>query len=197
MGTRDPRVDAYIAKSADFAKPILRYLRETIHATCPDVQETIKWGTPTYDYHGIMCGTAAFKEHCALGFWKAKLVVGDENSEAMGQFGRITSVDDLPSKKRLVAYIKKAMALNESGVKAPREAKPKRKPLAMPDELRRALGRNRSAKAAFEGFSPSHQREYVEWITEAKTEETRMRRVEAAVEWIAEGKPRNWKYMKR
>ena len=197
MGTRDPRVDAYIAKSADFAKPILRYLRETIHATCPDVQETIKWGTPTYDYHGIMCGTAAFKEHCALGFWKAKLVVGDENSEAMGQFGRITSVDDLPSKKVLVAYIEKAMALNESGVKVPREAKPKRKPLAMPDELRRALGRNKSAKAAFDGFSPSHQREYVEWITEAKTEETRVRRVAAAVEWIAEGKPRNWKYMKR
>ena len=197
MGTRDPRIDAYIARSADFAKPILTYLRETIHAACPEVEETIKWGTPTFDYHGIMCGTAAFKEHCALGFWKAKLVVGDENSEAMGQFGRIRSIDDLPSRRTLTGYIKKAMALNEAGVKAPRETKPKRKPLPMPDELRRALGKNKPAKSAFEAFSPSHQREYIEWITEAKTDETRSRRVEMAVEWMAEGKPRNWKYMKR
>jgi len=197
MGTRDPRIDAYIAKSADFAKPILRYLRETIHAACPDVQETIKWGTPTFDYHGIMCGMAAFKEHCALGFWKAKLIVGEESSEAMGQFGRITSVDDLPSKNVLTGYVKKAMELNASGVTVPRAPKPKRKAPAVPDELRRALGRNKSARTAFDAFSPSHQREYIEWITEAKTDETRTRRVETAVEWIAEGKPRNWKYMKR
>jgi len=197
MSTRDPRIDAYIAKSADFAKPILRYLRETIHAACPDVQETIKWGTPTFDYHGIMCGMAAFKEHCALGFWKAKLIVGEESSEAMGQFGRITSVDDLPSKNVLTGYVKKAMELNASGVTVPRAPKPKRKAPAVPDELRRALGRNKSARTAFDAFSPSHQREYIEWITEAKTDETRTRRVETAVEWIAEGKPRNWKYMKR
>lgn len=197
MGNRDPRIDAYIAKSADFAKPILRYLRETIHAACPDVQETIKWGTPNFDYHGIMCGMAAFKEHCAFGFWKAKLIVGESSDEAMGQFGRVTSIDDLPSKKALTGYVKKAMELNASGVTVPREPKPKRKAPAVPDELRRALGRNTSARTAFDAFSPSHQREYIEWITEAKTDETRTRRVETAVEWIAEGKPRNWKYMKR
>ena len=197
MSSRDPRVDEYIAKSADFAMPILRYLRETVHVACPDVQETIKWSTPTFDYHGIMCGMSAFKQHCAFGFWKAKLVFGDELGETTARLDRITAVDDLPSKKALIGFIRKAMELNESGTSVPKEPKPKRKALPVPDEFRRALGKNKPAQKAFDSFSPSHQREYIEWITEAKTDETRGRRVKAAVEWIAEGKPRNWKYMKR
>jgi len=200
MGTRDPRVDAYIAKSAEFAQPILRSIRDTVHSVSPDIEEDIKWGMPAFMYHGILCGMAAFKQHCTFGFWKSKLVGagdGTADGDAMGQFGRITSVKDLPPKKVLVGYVKKAMELNKNGVKPPREAKPKRKALPMPDDFRRALGRNKRAKVAFDAFSPSHQREYIEWIIEAKTDETRGRRMETALEWIEEGKPRNWKYMKR
>ena len=198
MATRDPRVDAYIEKSADFAKPILRHIRDTVHSASPAIEEDIKWGMPAFVHHGLLCGMAAFKQHCTFGFWKAKLIVGDDKTEvAMGQFGRITSVKDLPPKKTLVAYVKKGMELNENGVKPTRAPKAKRKPLPMPDELRRALSRNKQAKTAFDAFSPSHQREYIEWITDAKTDETRTRRVDTALEWLEEGKPRNWKYMGR
>ena len=194
---RDPRVDAYIAKAAPFAQPILQYLRDTIHAACPEVEESLKWGNPSFSHHGIMCGMAAFKQHCGFGFWKAKLIVGEQSEEAMGQFGRVTSVDDLPSKKVLAGYVRKAMELNEQGIQPTKPAKPKRKPVTVPDDFRKALGRDRQATSAFDAFSPSHQREYVEWITEAKTDETRARRIETALEWIAEGKSRNWKYAKR
>lgn len=198
MGTRDPRVDAYIANSADFARPILAHLREVVHSACPDVEETMKWSFPHFMYGGMLCSMASFKEHCAFGFWKGALVLGDDGASegAMGQFGRITAVSDLPSKRALSGYIKKAMALNADGVKAPTRKKPAAKrELAVPDDLARALRKNRKAAASFERFSPSHRREYIEWITDAKREDTRERRLETTIEWLAEGKPRNWKYM--
>jgi uncharacterized protein YdeI (YjbR/CyaY-like superfamily) len=201
MGTRDPRVDAYIAGSADFARPVLTFLRDVVHGACPDVEETMKWNFPHFLHHGMMCGMAAFKEHCTLGFWKGSLVVPADargGEAAMGQLGRITGCADLPTKKVLTGYIKTAMRLNEEGVRAPGRAKPKvpRAEAEVPEDLAGALRKNRKARASFEGFSPSQRREYVEWITEAKREETRARRVETAVEWLAEGKPRNWKYTK-
>jgi uncharacterized protein YdeI (YjbR/CyaY-like superfamily) len=198
MGKRDPRVDAYIAKSADFAKPILLHLREIVHDACPDVEETIKWSMPHFDYQGILCGMASFKEHCAFNIWKGSLIVGDGTREAMGNFGRITKVSDLPSKKTIAGYIKQAMKLREDGVKNPSRSRPKaKKAVAVPAELTRALKKNRKAAAAFEEFPPSHKREYADWISEAKGEDTRKRRVDTAVEWMAEGKSRNWKYEKR
>jgi uncharacterized protein YdeI (YjbR/CyaY-like superfamily) len=199
MGTRDARIDDYIAKSAEFARPILTHLRDVVHAACPDVEETMKWSFPHFMYKGMLCGMSAFKEHCAFGFWKGSLIVqkgGDEVERAMGQFGRITKLSDLPSKKVLSGYIKEAMKLNEAGVKVPVRSKPKTpKELVVPDDLASALRANQQARATFDTFSPSHKREYVEWITEAKTQATRSRRLETAMEWMAEGKPRNWKYM--
>jgi uncharacterized protein YdeI (YjbR/CyaY-like superfamily) len=199
MGARDPRVDAYIAKSADFAKPILTYLRDVVHEGCPTVQETIKWSAPFFDHHGVMCSMAAFKEHCAFGFWKASLVLDDKNpkaQEAAGHFGRITSLADLPPKKTMIGYIKKAMALNEQAVQPKRPPKHPKKPMEVPPYLMAALKKNKKALSTYESFPPSHKRDYLEWITEAKGEETRERRLATAIEWMAEGKPRNWKYMK-
>ena len=196
MGTRDPRIDAYIEKSADFAKPILIHLREVVHAACPEVQETLKWSSPSFEYKGLLCGMASFKQHCAFGFWKHELVTGDTGraTEAMGSFGRITSLRDLPSKKILTGYVKKAMELNEQGIKAPRAKPAPKGPLTVPQDLKAALKKNAKARATFEGLSPSHKREYVEWITEAKKDDTRQRRLATALEWMAEGKSRNWKY---
>jgi uncharacterized protein YdeI (YjbR/CyaY-like superfamily) len=198
MGTRDKRIDAYIANSADFAKPILTYLREVVHEACPEVEETMKWSAPHFMYNGMLCSMASFKAHCAFGFWKGALVVepNGKSDEAAGHFGRITRVSDLPPKKVIVGYIRKAMALNESGTTVPRKPKRASKPLEPPDYLMAALKRNKKALAAFEGFTPSHRREYVEWITEAKGEETRQRRLSQALEWMAEGKPRHWKHMR-
>ena len=199
MGKRDKRVDAYIAKQRDFARPILRYLRDVIHDGCPEVFETLKWSSPSFEYQGILCGFAAFKAHAMFGFWKHDLLF-DSKQTGMGSFGKLTSVDDLPPKKELLALIRKAMVLNEQGVKPKwlqsRNAAAKKKPAAIrvPPALRMALGRNKKAKATFDAFSPSNKREYVEWIAEAKGDDTRARRVLQAVEWMAEGKPRNWKY---
>lgn len=198
MGTRDPRVDAYIAGAAPFARPILERLREAVHAACPQCEETLKWRSPTFLYRGaILCGMAAFKQHAMFGFWKGALIdTGGKIDLAMGQFGRLESVADLPAKRALAGYIKKAMALEDAGVKAPRTKSGKPKPApAVPEDLARALARNRRARQTFEEFSPSHRREYVEWITEAKRQETRERRVAQAVVWLSEGKPRNWKYL--
>ncbi|HMD34722.1 MAG TPA: YdeI/OmpD-associated family protein [Vicinamibacterales bacterium] len=198
MGKRDPRVDAYIAKSADFAKPILIGLRDTIHAACPDVEETMKWSFPHFTYQGMLCSMAAFKQHAVFGFWKGSLIVDDDGKKAepgMGQFGRITKMSDLPSTKRLTGYIRKAMTLNEDGITVPRPKKRARsKIVRVPPDLAAALRRNSKARAAFDAFSPSHKREYVEWITEAKAKETRVRRLQTAIEWMAQGKSRNWKY---
>lgn len=192
MPNRDPRVDAYIARSAAFAKPILERVREAVHAALPEVEETMKWGTPFFDYKGPVCMVAAFKEHCRFGFWKGSLVTGRTSGE---KIERITSVDDLPSKKELVALVKKAAKLNDEGVKPVRAKKPAKPPVSTPADLAAALKKKKASKT-FEEFSPSQKREYIEWITGAKSEETRKRRLEQAVEWIAEGKPRNWKYMR-
>ena len=195
MGKKDPRVDAYIAKSAEFAKPILSEIRAIVHDACPNVEETMKWSFPHFDYKGMMCSMASFKEHCAFGFWKASLILGENGSEgAMGQFGRITRLSDLPSKKLMRQYIQKAMALNDSGTTVKREPKAAKKPIPVPADFKSAINKNKKALAAFEAFSPSHRREYLEWITEAKSDDTRKRRIDQAIEWMAEGKTRNWKY---
>jgi uncharacterized protein YdeI (YjbR/CyaY-like superfamily) len=192
MGKRDPRIDAYIARSAGFAKPILESLRATMHAAVPEVEETMKWSSPFFDYKGTLAMMAAFKEHIRFGFWKGALVTGRKGME------RITSMKDLPPKKELVALIRKAAALNDQGVKAPRAMKSApSKPAAPPDDLTAALKKNKRASAAFEGFSPGHRREYIDWITGAKAEETRKKRLDQAIEWIAEGKSRHWKYVKK
>lgn len=200
MGIRDPRVDAYIAKQADFARPMLTYIREIVHEGCPDVSETIKWRVPSFEHHGILCGMAAFKAHLQFGFWKHDLVVGTR-MDGMG-FGKLGGLKDLPPRAKLVAYVRKAAKLNEQGVKSPwMEARAKKArvaaktPIAVPADFRAALGKHTRAKAVFASFSPSHKREYLEWITEAKQQETRKRRIAQAVEWISEGKARNWKYM--
>ena len=201
MARRDPRIDAYIQKSADFAKPILKHIRSVVHETCPDVEETMKWSMPHFDYAGsMMLGMAAFKEHCALGFWKGALILGKDgvSTEAMGQFGCIRSVSDLPSRKVLARFIRQAMHLNEEGVSRPKakKAAAKTKNLTVPSDLATALKKDRKARATFDGFSPSHRREYIEWITEAKRPETRQRRLDTTLEQLAEGKQLNWKYQR-
>jgi len=199
MGARDPRIDAYIEKSADFARPILRQLREVVHTACPEVQETMKWSFPHFMYSGrILCSMASFKQHCAFGFWRGDVVVKegeDRGASAMGQFGRIASPDDLPPTETLTAYIQEAMRVAEAGSEtAPRARKRPKAEIAVPDYFTIALESAPAARETFERFSPSHRREYLEWITEAKTEATRQRRLDTAVEWMSQGKPRNWKY---
>ena len=199
MGSKDPRIDAYIAKSADFAKPILKHLRKIVHAGCPNVEETLKWSMPHFDYRGVMCGMAAFKQHCVFGFWKESLIFDSSKTAektAMGSFGCITSLADLPSEKTLIQYVKKAAALNEAGIKAPGRTKPKkREPLKVPDYFSAALKKNAKARKTFEHFPPSKRRDYIEWVTEAKREETRRERLATSIKWLAEGKARHWKYM--
>ncbi len=193
MGKKDPRIDAYIEKAADFAKPILRHLRKLVHKGCPEVEETLKWSVPHFDYKGPLAGMAAFKAHCAFGFWKGSLIVPG-SKEAMGQFGRIQTLSDLPKDELLLGYVRKAVQLNERGVKVPRPLKHEKKQIPTPADLGAALKKNAKARATFDGFRPSHKREYLEWITEAKSEETRRKRLDTAIEWMAEGKPRHWKY---
>jgi len=198
MASRDERIDAYIAKAQPFAPPILQHLRTIVHAACPEVEETIKWSFPNFMYRGsILCSMAAFKSHCAFGFWRGRQLAGvtDQHGAVMGDFGRIGSLKDLPSKARLTALVKAAMRLNEAGVKrVPKKKAAPRKPLPVPKDLAAALGRDAKAKRAFDAFAPSHRREYIEWITEAKTDATRERRLATTLEWLAEGKSRNWKY---
>ncbi|KRA20478.1 YdeI/OmpD-associated family protein [Lysobacter sp. Root604] len=202
MPQHDPRIDAYIAQAAEFARPILEQVRGVVHKACPEVEETLKWGMPSFVYRGrILCGMAAFKQHASFGFWQGANIVGPDGrkgEEAMGQFGRLTRLADLPSKRELGGYVQQAMALIDAGVKRPttKSAQPK-PPLAVPEDLAAALKKNAPARKTFEAFPPSHRREYVEWIVEAKREATRLKRVQQAVEWLAEGKHRNWKYMQR
>jgi uncharacterized protein YdeI (YjbR/CyaY-like superfamily) len=201
MSSTDPRVDAYIAKSADFAQPILSHIREVVHEGCPEVEETIKWGMPSFMYKGILCGMACFKAHCTFGFWKGELITGENGestSDAMGQFGRITSIKDLPPKRVLIGYVKKAMELNEKGVKSPTRSNQKpRPPIKPPTYFTAALRKNPKAQATFKSLRPSHRREYLEWITDAKTEPTRDRRLATTIEWLSEGKSLNWKYERK
>jgi uncharacterized protein YdeI (YjbR/CyaY-like superfamily) len=205
MGSKDPRVDAYIAKSAAFAKPILIYLRELIHETCPTVEETIKWNFPHFTYKGpvdrsprVLCMMASFKQHCAFGFWYSDNTGPNQQAApAMGQYGRITSLADLPNEKILVKQIKEAIRIRDAGIK-PRmgtRSAPK-KELDIPNYLTAALKKNIKARAIFDQFSYTNKKDYVEWLTEAKTDATRSKRLETALEWMSEGKARNWKYMK-
>ena len=198
MSTTDPRIDAYIERSAEFAQPILAHLRELVHKACPDVIETLKWSMPSFEYKGILCGMAAFKAHCTLMFWKQSLLESDafpEQKTAMGSFGRLTSLTDLPKDKVVIGLVHQAMELNDKGIKVPKKTAEK-KELAVPDDLAAALHKNKKAGTHFDKFSLSQRREYVEWITEAKSDATRNKRLATAVEWLSEGKRRNWKYEK-
>lgn len=199
MATTDPRIDAYIENVAKFAQPILIELRRRVHKGCPEVVETIKWGMPAFEYQGPLADMAAFKGHCTFGFWKHELLFGDDETwkKAMGSFGRITKLSELPSKAEFARLLARAMELNEQNVKAPRTKTAKKSPTKTPAAFAAALAKHKKAKTQFEAFAPSHKREYVEWIAEAKREETRERRIEQALEWIAEGKHRNWKYERR
>ena len=198
MTAFDPRVDTYIARQADFARPILERVRAIVHEACPDVEETMKWSMPTFVYGGgILCGMAAFKQHASFGYWKHALVVGEgAPRDGMGSYGKMASLEDLPPKKTLLAHIRRAMQLNVDKVKAPaaRKSAPKPPPQA-PEDLVAALKKNAKARKTFEGFPRGQQREYVSWLEEAKREETRAKRLAQAVEWMAEGKVRNWKYV--
>jgi len=191
------RIDAYIAKAQPFARPILARIRKAVHAGCPDVVETIKWGVPAFEYKGPMCGMAAFKAHCLMGFWKGALLKTqpkDRGLDAWGNFGRFESLDDVPSEAALARAVREAATLNDLGVKVPRTVKPK-KPLKAPAYMLAAIKKNKKAQATYDSFSPSCKREYIEWITDAKRAPTRAQRLAQTIEWLAEGKPRNWKYM--
>ena len=198
MGT-DPRVDEYIANAPPFARPVLEHLRAVVHAAAPEASETIKWRMPFFEYRGRpLCMMAAFKQHCSFGFWQAR-ANGAEDSDGMGQYGKLAAVADLPPKRELVAAVKAAMQRLDAGPAAPRAKAPKAKaPPTVPDDLAAALAlkKHAAAKKHFEAFSPSAQREYTDWIVEAKTAATRSKRLASTLEWLAEGKHRNWKYMK-
>jgi uncharacterized protein YdeI (YjbR/CyaY-like superfamily) len=184
------------------AKPILNHLRDLVHTTCPEVEEKMKWSFPHFDYKGeMMCSMAAFKQHAVFGFWKAALMKDPalletaKSEVAMGHLGRITSLKDLPDDKKIMAWIKEAIALNDKGIKLPSKSPlTEKKEITVPDYFEKVLAKNKKASAAFHAFSYSHKKEYIEWITEAKTEETRNKRMAKALEMIAEGKSRNWKY---
>jgi uncharacterized protein YdeI (YjbR/CyaY-like superfamily) len=200
--TTDPRVDTYIAKSAEFARPILEHLRKLVHKACPEATETVKWGMPFFEHKGLLCNMASFKQHCAFGFWNASLlhdphgVLQVKNKTSMGHLERITSLKDLPAAATILALIKEAAKLNEQGIKKPAPKKEPKAELAMPPALTAALKKNKKAKANFDQMPPSHRREYIEWITEARTEPTRDKRIATTIEWVTEGKSRNWAYKK-
>jgi uncharacterized protein YdeI (YjbR/CyaY-like superfamily) len=200
----NPRIDAYIAKSKPFAQPILIHIRELVHKACPGVAETIKWSRPFFEYRGaILANMSAFKEHCSFGFWGVEIsaVLRDAKvlqPDAMGSLGRLTRIEDLPAKKQMLDLLRKAVAFIESGeYTSPISARPKvvkaQGPEA-PPEFTKALKANKKAAAAFAALSPSCKKEYVEWIADAVRDETRAKRIATAVEWISEGKQRNWKY---
>jgi len=200
----DPRVDAYIEKAAPFAQPVLAHLRKLMHQACPRVTESIKWSMPFFVQQGVVLASmAAFKQHCAFGFWgpemqKALSKDGLKSSEAMGSLGRITGLPALPPDRVLIAYMRQAGALVESGqrtksIERPKKAKPR--PVRVPSELTAALKKSKMATKVFDEFSASCRREYADWIAEAKRPETKAKRVKQAVDWIAQGKQRNWKYM--
>jgi uncharacterized protein YdeI (YjbR/CyaY-like superfamily) len=198
MARTDPRIDAYIDGKAAFARPILQHLRAAVHRAVPDVEETLRWSMPSFTYQGqILCSMAAFKEHAVFGFWRGKEVSGEqESASAMGQFGRLTSIADLPDDAALDEMIRKAAALIDSGTRAPRPVKHPKPELAMPDDLASALAASPAAQASYDAFPPSAKRDYVEWVLGAKQPATRAKRIAQAVEWMAEGKRRNWKYEK-
>jgi len=207
-GNRNPKTDTYISKAQPFAQPILHHIRKIVHSACPGVEETVKWSRPFFEYKGvILCNMSAFKQHCAFGFWGLEIgailrEAGAVRKGAMGTLGRITSVAALPPEKQLMAWVRQAAAFVDDGsytspiaarnkvIKAPKPA------LKTPPAFTKALNQNMKARSAFAAFSPSCKREYIEWIVGAKREETRDQRIATAVEWIAQGKQRNWKYQR-
>ncbi len=192
MHSRDPRVDAYIERAPDFARPVLTHLRKVVHSASPLIEEDIKWGVPYFTYKGLLCGMAAFKNHVAFGFWNEAALEGEETVEtAMWQFGRIRSLDDLPSPDTITGFVLKAIDLNERGVKPQRRSADE---VVVPQELADALDSDPRAREAFAAMTASQQREYADWIADAKRDSTREKRLATAIEWISEGKTRNWKY---
>lgn len=195
MANGDPRVDQYIANANDFAKPILTRIRETVRTACPDIEEAIKWSSPTFMYRGrILCGMAAFKEHCHLHFWRGQLIALENGADVNDLLRGLKRVSDLPSKRELAGYVKQAMQMHDAGVTPPKAKAARKEELVVPADLAAPLKRNKKAAQTFAKFSPSHRREYIEWITDAKRDDTRARRVAQTLEWLAEGKSRNWKY---
>lgn len=200
MATKDSRVDSYIAESAEFARPILRRLRKIIHQGCPTVTETIKWGCPFFDYHGLLCGFASFKAHCSLFFWRdidvsRWLEKTNTAGAGMGQFGKITSMADLPKDPVLLACVRAAVEQRDAPTSPLKRARKPGKELPVPADLKKALAANAKAAATFKNFAPSHRREYLEWIADAKQPATREKRLQLTLEWLTEGKQRNWKYL--
>lgn len=200
MSTKIKAIDIYIEKAAEFAQPILQHLRTLIHKACPEVEEKIKWGMPHFDYKGeMMCSIASFKLHAVMGFWKAALMKDPillaiaKSEVAMGHLGKITSLKDLPSDKKISAWIKEAMQLNDEGIKLPVKTTVIKK-LEVPGYFTEALAKNKKAQKKFDAFHYSHKKEYLKWVTEAKTDATRDKRMATALEWMAQGKDRNWKY---
>lgn len=204
MAKTDKRVELYIGKAQPFAQPILIHILELVHRACPAVEETFKWSFPCFMYNGsILCSMASFKQHCAFGFWLEskmkdphKVLSRGKGRTSMGHLGRLTTVKDLPADKILIAYIKEAMSLIDKGVKLTKAKPTSKAELKIPTYFTAALKKNKKALITFQNFSPSNKKEYVLWVTEAKTEETRKKRLETSVQWMAEGKIRNWKYMK-
>lgn len=194
--SQDPRIDAYIAKAAAFAQPILTHVRGVVHRASPDITETIKWSMPFFDYNGApLANMAAFKAHAAFGFWRRDGAGPEKEDEgAMGQFGKLVSLDDLPDEPTLIGMIHDAMALIDAGAKTRRPPKQPKPELTMPDDLKAALDAVPEAERRFAAFPPGAQREYIEWVVEAKQPATRAKRIGQAVEWCAENKRRHWKY---
>ena len=206
MSVTDKRIDLYRMNGERIAQPILNHLRGLVHIACPDVQETMKWSFPHFEYNGsILCSMASFKKHCAFGFWKASVMKDPhkffslQERTAMGHFGRIESISDLPSDKILISYIKEAAKLNKESVKLPSPAKPRTAAKAPepPGYMIEALKKNKKAWTNFQAFTSGQQKEYIEWITEAKTESTRNKRMAYILDWVEEGKIRNWKYLRK
>ncbi len=194
--------DEYIASAQPFAKPILKQIRSIVHEACPDCEEKIKWLFPHFMYKGNLCSMAAFKEHCSFTFWKGDImkdpdkIMQQVGKTAMGQFGKITSLDDLPPKKIFINYIHEAMRLNDEGIKVPKKPS-KASDYTIHSKFQEALNKHKASNTFFTSLSPSNKKDYAEWIAEAKTETTRDKRINTAIEWLAEEKPRNWKYMKK
>lgn len=201
MPKTDPRIDAYIDKAQPFAQPILNHVRALVHNAVPDAEETIKWGMPHFVVNGKnLAGMAAFKAHASFGIWHGLQLAAPvqnegQKKEGMGSFGKLTSVNDLPNEKELTRHLQKGAELIRSGVKAKTPQKAPKPMPATPQYLQAALDQNAAAATVWVNFAPSHKREYIDWITEAKRDETRTKRLAQAIEWIAEGKQRNWKYM--
>lgn len=203
MKEKPTTVDEYLLTIPEFARPVLEHFRKLVHQVCPEAEEILKWGHPSFNYKGILCGFAGFKKYCAIVFWKGALIGDSEQvlkqvgSSDMKRLDALHSVKDLPSDKVLKAWLKEAVRLNEENIKVPATSRKEKKELVIPADLQQALKKNKAAYAVFEQFSTSNKRDYAEWLEEAKTQATRDKRLATAVEWIAEGKVRNWKYVKK